>query len=441
MKPAPTETGLVVPEPGPNGNDPNSPAGLAASYRAVRRQTEALCAPLAVEDYVVQSMPDASPAKWHLAHTSWFFETFLLTPGLPGYRVFSPAYAYLFNSYYNALGERIPRPRRGLLSRPPVEEIYRYRAHVDEHVLDLLEGADARRWPGLAPVLTLGLNHEQQHQELILTDLKHLFWCNPLRPVYREQEERNAGGAGPARWISFPGGLGEIGHRGEEFAYDNERPRHPVFLAPFRLASRPVTCGEYRAFMDDGGYRRPELWLSHGWAACCREQWQAPLYWEQEAGRWRTFTLAGMRDVCDAEPVCHVSHYEADAFARWSGARLPTEAEWEAAAGEPRAGNFLEGGELHPAPPAAAPGSPAPHQMFGDVWEWTASPYVAYPGYRPAAGALGEYNGKFMVNQMVLRGGSCCTPRSHIRRTYRNFFPPEARWQFSGLRLARDEED
>jgi ergothioneine biosynthesis protein EgtB len=412
--------------------------GLSARYRDVRRLTEDLCAPLAVEDYVVQSMPDASPAKWHLAHTSWFFETFVLTPGLPGYRPLSAAFGYLFNSYYNAVGDRHPRPKRGLLTRPTVDEVYRYRAHVDEYMQRLLDDADDGL-SRLRPTVVLGLHHEQQHQELILTDIKHLLGGNPLRPAYRELPAAAPARSVSLRWLTYPGGLRWLGHAGDGFAFDNESPRHQVYLRPFQLASRLVTNAEYLAFLEGGGYARPELWLSDGWNARCAQDWQAPLYWEKRDGAWWTFTLGGPRPVEGAEPVCHVSSYEADAFARWAGARLPIEAEWEVAASAcPPAGNLLDGGRLHPAALADDADDGLPRQHFGEVWEWTGSPYMPYPGYRPAAGALGEYNGKFMCNQMVLRGGSCVTPPGHVRRTYRNFFPPDARWQFSGLRLARD---
>jgi ergothioneine biosynthesis protein EgtB len=410
------------------------PATLAERYRQVRQCTEALCEGLEPEDHVIQSMPDASPLKWHLAHTSWFFETFLLAEHAPGYQPFHPRYGFLFNSYYNAVGDRHARDRRGVLSRPTVREVYAYRAYVDEHTAALLARGVGEP---AAAVLELGLHHEQQHQELILTDLKHAFASNPLRPVYREQAPAAGGDPLPLEWVRYAAGLRWLGHDGGGFAYDNEGPRHRAYVHAFALASRLTTCAEYLAFMEDGGYARPELWLSDGWTARQHHGWDAPLYWEKRDGDWRHMTLAGMRPVEPAEPVCHVSYYEADAFARWSGARLPTEAEWEAAAGGvPVAGNFLESGRYHPAPAAEADGRPS--QMLGDAWEWTASPYTPYPGYRPAAGALGEYNGKFMCNQMVLRGGSVATPASHIRASYRNFFPPEARWQFSGIRLARD---
>ena len=408
---------------------------LLSCYQEVRQVTESLCAPLATEDYVVQSMPDASPAKWHLAHTSWFFETFVLKPALGGDALVSPEYAYLFNSYYNAVGERIARGERGLISRPTVAEVYRYRRIVDDRVRSLLgeAGADALRRTG--PAVVLGLNHEQQHQELILTDIKHAFGRNPVRPAYRERGELKGSPPDPVRWRRFPAGLRSIGHDGRGFAFDNESPRHPVYLGPFRLADRLVTNGEYLAFLDDGGYDRPEFWLSDGWNARTLNRWSAPLYWDKDR---TVFTMAGTRALNENEPVCHVSYYEADAFARWSNARLPTEAEWEVAAeGSAIRGNLLEAERFHPAPGEEPDGEPAFSQLFGDVWEWTSSPYAAYPGFRPAAGALGEYNGKFMCNQFILRGGSCATPRAHLRSTYRNFFPPEARWQFTGIRLAR----
>jgi ergothioneine biosynthesis protein EgtB len=408
---------------------------LAARYAAVRQATVRLAAPLATEDLVAQSMPEASPTKWHLAHTTWFFEVFLLLPRLPGYRVFHEAFEALFNSYYEAVGTPFPRPRRGLCTRPTVAEVMRYRAHVDEAMGALL--AQRAGDEALAALVTLGLAHEEQHQELILTDLKHLFYQNPLRPAYRERPAVIPGETPPLTWLEHPGGVVEIGHGGEGFFYDNESPRHRVFLRPFAIATRPVTCGELRAFVEDGAYENPALWLSDGFAMVRAAGLVAPLYWEKRDGAWATYTLAGMRPLDDAEPVCHVSHYEADAFARWSSARLPTEAEWEVAARSfPPAGTFLEDHRFHPAPRGAGEG---PH-FFGDVWEWTASAYLPYPGYRPPAGALGEYNGKFMSGQMVLRGGSAFTPRGHVRPTYRNFFPPGARWQLSGLRLARDVE-
>jgi ergothioneine biosynthesis protein EgtB len=413
---------------------------LIFSFEDVRSLTEQICAPLAVEDYGVQSMPDASPAKWHLAHTSWFFETFVLAVAQRDYRPFHPQFGFLFNSYYNSVGAFWPRGQRGLLSRPTVAEVFAYRCHVDESLLRLLcEGS--RSIPSeIRARIVLGLNHEQQHQELLLTDLKHAFAFNPLRPAYRERPPApEVPKTAALHWLAYPGGLHEIGHTGGGFAYDNEGPRHRVFLAPFQLASRLVTSGEYRAFMEDGGYQRPEFWLSDGWATRRAEDWQAPLYWEKRDGSWFSLTLGGLHPVADAGPVCHVSYYEADAYARWAEARLPTEAEWETAAETcPLEGAFLDPEELHPRPVADSTSKGHPIQMFGDLWQWTSSPYVAYPGYRPAEGALGEYNGKFMCNQMVLRGGSCATPRSHFRRSYRNFFPPQARWQFTGIRLAND---
>jgi ergothioneine biosynthesis protein EgtB len=412
---------------------------LAAQYQAVRAQTERLCDPLQTEDYLLQSMPDASPVKWHLAHTSWFFETFVLAPLMSGYRPFHPQFGFLFNSYYEAVGPRWPRPRRGLMSRPTVAEVFRYRAHVDEQVGRLLRSAPAEAQERAAAVLVLGMHHEQQHQELILTDLKHAWSANPLHPVYREALPPNPLAGSEAGWVDVPAGVVEIGHAGDGFAYDNEGPRHRTLLHGARLARRLVTNAEYLAFMDDGGYRRPELWLSDGWAARQAHGWEAPLYWHEGDGGWQAVTLGGLRPVDPREPVCHVSFFEADAFARWAGARLPTEAEWEVAAGPaPPAGHFLEGDRFHPAADAAPDDRGPLVQAFGDVWQWTASPYVGYPGYRPSAGALGEYNGKFMCNQFVLRGASCATPRSHARRTYRNFFPADARWQFTGIRLARE---
>jgi ergothioneine biosynthesis protein EgtB len=434
-------------DPGPIVSDPGFDRdAIWRYYQSVRRTTEALCAPLEIEDYVVQSMADASPVKWHLAHTSWFFETFVLGLGKSGQAPVNSQYAYLFNSYYNAVGERIARDRRGLLSRPTVADVYGYRTAIDGKIEEFLDRADEVELARVRATLVLGLHHEQQHQELILTDLKHALAGNPLRPVYRKREKGAAQGGVSSQvgWASFPAALRSIGHEGDGFAFDNETPRHPEHVASFALADRLVTNQEFLAFMEDGGYRRPEFWLSDGWAARTRNGWGAPLYWELEGGRWRVFTLAGTQDLDPSEPVCHVSFYEADAFARWAGDRLATEAEWETAAtadGQPPAGNFLESDRLHPAPgpnDGARSTFPRPAQLLGDVWEWTQSPYTPYPGFRPTAGALGEYNGKFMCNQIVLRGGSCATPRSHIRPTYRNFFPPEARWQFSGIRLARD---
>ncbi len=430
----------------PAPRDLGHPGALspAERYLWVRARTAAIASPLAVEDYVVQSMPDVSPTKWHLAHTSWFFETFVLEPAVDGYEPFHPRFRVLFNSYYNAVGPMWERPVRGLLSRPTVQEVYAYRDHVDRHLREFLESGPADRRREMAPVVEIGLNHEQQHQELMLTDLKHVLSVNPLRPVYRDMDLAPEGRVRPVEWLDFDEAVREIGHPGGGFAYDNEGPRHRELVPAFRLADRLVTAGEYLAFMEDGGYRRPELWLSDGWVTVQREGWTAPLYWETVDGRPHQFTLSGLRPVRLSEPMVHLSHYEADAFARWSDARLPTEGEWETAAAEaPLQGNFVESDRLHPVPlgdrerevgagasepadPRGTAGGRTAAQLFGDVWEWTSSPYTAYPGYRAPEGALGEYNGKFMINQMVLRGGSCATPVSHIRRTYRNFFPPTA---------------
>jgi len=408
---------------------PGKSAGLR--YRSIRRATLALAADLSAEDCALQSMPDASPVKWHLAHTTWFFETFLLERD-PRYPRFDAAYRVLFNSYYNAVGEKHPRAERGMLSRPSLDDVLAYRRHVDDAVLDLLS---TDRLPG--ELLELGLQHEQQHQELILTDLKHLLSRNPLKPAYQKKWPLTPIRAREPRWIAHAGGLCEIGHAGPLFAFDNEMPRHRVWIEPFEIASHPVTHGDFIRFIAEGGYRRPELWLAAGWELA--RAWQAPLYWEKDEQGWRTFTLHGMVTVDPNTPICHISFFEADAYARWAGARLPTEAEWEVAArGTPCSGNFLESGALHPLAAREEPSPGTLPQAFGDVWEWTRSEYAPYPGFRTAAGAVGEYNGKFMSNQYVLRGGSCATPASHIRATYRNFFPADARWQFSGVRLARD---
>ncbi|TVP67681.1 MAG: ergothioneine biosynthesis protein EgtB [Leptolyngbya sp. LCM1.Bin17] len=412
-------------------------AKLCAQYQAVRGLSETLCQPLAIEDYGIQAMADVSPPKWHLAHTTWFFETFLLLPYLPAYQAFHPTYNYLFNSYYEAVGERHPRPQRGLLSRPTVAQVYQYRAHVDQAM-----GALLRQQGDQSPVAaltTLGLHHEQQHQELLLTDLKYNLAQNPLRPAYRPDLPQAMANPGPLKFVEFAGGLYTIGHQGEglaadEFTFDNEGPAHQVYLQDFALANRLVTNGEYLAFMEAGGYQTPKYWLSEGWATIQDQGWQAPLYWEQQDGQWWTMTLAGLQPLGLDQPVTHLSYFEADAFAQWCGYRLPTEAEWEVAThGVPPQGNLLAADYLHPQP---ATGVEPLEQLYGDTWEWTQSAYLPYPGFRPAAGAVGEYNGKFMCNQMVLRGGSCVTPPGHIRPTYRNFFPPSARWQFSGIRLA-----
>lgn len=403
----------------------------------VRRASLDLCAPLTPEDMMVQSCPEASPAKWHLAHTSWFFETFILREFVPGYQPFHPDFLWLFNSYYNSVSDQPQKKLRASFSRPSIQSILAYRDHVDAALEELFATG--------APVeatrrLILGLHHEQQHGELLLTDAKHAFWSNPLRPVYREEPlPRRLATVSSQSWVSFEGGVSEIGHADEGFCFDNEEPRHKVWLEPFQLATRPVSCAEYLQFMEDGGYTNPDLWLSEGWDTVTREGWQAPLYWHREGDSdpWTVFTLRGDEplSILLDTPVCHVSYFEADAFARWAGMKLPTEAEWEHAAANVEAdeANLLEGGTLHP----LASSENGLQQMFGGVWEWTASAYLGYPGYAALPGALGEYNGKFMCNQMVLRGGSVATPASHIRASYRNFFAPSTRWQFSGIRLAR----
>ena len=409
---------------------------LLERFNAIRETTRSLTAPLSAEDCTVQSMADASPVKWHLAHTTWFFETFILTPSAPGYQVFHPAFKVLFNSYYNGVGEKHPRPERGLITRPGLGDVLVYREHVESAMRELI--ASSAYGGDVAALIELGLNHEQQHQELIVTDLKHMLSMNPLKPAYQKQWPLTPIEAREPSWIAFAGGLKEVGHDAQGFAFDNEAPRHRVWLEPFELASQPVTHGAFIDFIEDGGYERPDLWLSLGWDAVKGRGWKAPLYWEKKDGRWHTFTLRGLAPVEPNTPICHVSFFEADAFARWASARLPTEFEWEsAAAGVSQAGNFLESGALHPLALREAAPEGMPAQMFGDVWEWTRSEYGPYPGFRPAAGAVGEYNGKFMCAQYVLRGGSCATPASHIRASYRNFFPPDARWQFSGVRLAR----
>jgi ergothioneine biosynthesis protein EgtB len=423
----------------PSRDEQNRAAALLARFRQVRGFSERLCETLVPEDYVVQSMPDVSPTKWHLAHTSWFFETFILKVWMARYRTEVPQYAYLFNSYYNAAGDMHRRDLRGLISRPTVAETYRFRRSIDTQIQELIEGADDELLAAIEPVFTIGLHHEQQHQELLLTDIKHVFAQNPLYPVFREREELpEARRIAPAGFVGFAEATLEIGHSGRGFSYDNEGPRHRALVPEFALATRPVTNGEYLGFIEAGGYRRPEFWLSLGWNTVNEQRWEAPLYWLKQEGAWWNFTLAGLRPIDESEPVTHVSYFEADAFANWQGARLPTEFEWERAAVElPIEGNFVDSERFHPAPVEAQPNDVLT-QVFGDVWEWTRSGYLPYPGYRAGPGALGEYNGKFMCNQMVLRGGSCATSRDHIRPTYRNFFQPEKRWQFTGIRLARD---
>jgi ergothioneine biosynthesis protein EgtB len=412
---------------------------LIEQFRRVRDFSTCLCRSLQPEDYVVQSMPDVSPTKWHLAHTSWFFETFVLKVWMPRYRSEVPQYAYLFNSYYNAAGDMHRRDLRGLISRPTVAETYRFRESIDQCVIKLIEDADDALVMEIEPVLTLGVHHEQQHQELLVTDIKHVFSQNPLYPVFQPSAAEPTGKVAPQHFVEFDEATVMIGHDGAGFSYDNEGPRHRALVPVFSLSNRLITNGEYLAFMEARGYTRPEFWLSLGWTTVNEQRWQAPLYWVQRDGTWWNFTLSGFRPVNESEPVTHVSYFEADAYANWDGARLPTEFEWEHAASDlPIEGNFVDAQHFHPVPAVSANGENALLQMFGDVWEWTRSAYLPYPGYRTVPGALGEYNGKFMCNQMILRGGSCATSRSHIRPTYRNFFQPEKRWQFTGIRLARD---
>ncbi|QDT31685.1 ergothioneine biosynthesis protein EgtB [Thalassoglobus polymorphus] len=403
----------------------------------VRTFSETITNSLEREDFVIQSMPDVSPAKWHLAHTTWFFETFVLEPSVPDYQLFHPQFRFLFNSYYNAVGDRHPRAHRGMLSRPTIDEVRKYRAYVDHALakLNVEQLSDEVR-----SVIEIGIHHEQQHQELMLTDIKHVLNINPLRPAYRsdlttpEPSEPQA-----LSWSHFDSGIHQVGHAGDNFHFDNEAPRHEVLLRDFQLANRLTSNQEYLEFIEDRGYQRPELWLSEGWDAVQQLGWTCPLYWERVNDEWQTFTLAGMRDLHLQEPVTHVSFFEADAFARWKGCRLPTEFEWEHVAQIYQPGpqsNFVEEDLLHPRSAPTPDDQKSPAQLYGDAWEWTASPYIAYPGYHPPDGAIGEYNGKFMSSQWVLRGGSCVTSKSHIRPTYRNFFHPEKRWQFTGIRLA-----
>ena len=424
---------------------------ITAYYTRVRHDSELLCEPLEVEDYGIQTMPEVSPPKWHLAHTSWFFETMLLKPFQKDYKEYNPKFAILFNSYYDTIGSYHPRHQRGLLSRPTVDEVYRYRNYVDDAMTRLLSNTEHPLYKKINSLTILGLNHEQQHQELLLTDIKHIFASNPLRPVYKHSVRKQQTTAKKLKekqmtinWIEFNGGIKTVGNAGLGFSYDNEGPLHKVYLENYQLASRPVTNGQFLAFINDGGYQEVSHWLSDAWMLLKQQQWQAPLYWEQIDNNWYSMTLAGLQEIDEDAPVCHVSYFEAAAYVRWAnktqpGIRLPTEAEWEIAANElPIKGNLRDLSILQPCSINQAATKTQPQQMFGDVWEWTQSPYTAYPGYHAASGPMGEYNGKFMSSQMVLRGGSCVTPPDHIRATYRNFFYPHERWQFSGFRLARD---
>jgi len=408
---------------------------LAQRFNAARSCSQRLAVPLSDEDQTPQSMEDASPTKWHLAHTTWFFEELVLKAHASGYREFDPRFAYCFNSYYETLGERHPRPRRGLLTRPTCAEVRAYRAHVDDAMMRMFDVDDLSN--EALDLIELGINHEQQHQELLLTDILSLFAVQPLRPAYRAETDTAQGANPPMDWIGFDGGIFTVGHDGDGFAYDNEGPRHDQLIRPFKLAHRTVTNGDWLEFMADGGYETATLWLADGWATVNAEGWRAPGYWEEREGQWHQMGLGGLVPVDPARPVCHISYYEAQAFALWAGKRLPSEFEWEIAARDaPERGNMMGAGLLRPAPTSAPDG--ALQQMFGNLWEWTSSPYSAYPGFSTAPGAVGEYNGKFMCGQYVLRGGSLATPDEHVRRTYRNFFYPHQRWQFMGLRLASD---
>lgn len=414
----------------PSQNELTQREWLLKLFFEVRSASMNLCSNLEIEDFGLQAVKETSPPKWHLAHTTWFFETFILNTVEPDYQEYHPHFKYLFNSYYDAVGEQFARPMRGLLTRPTVNEVMAYRELVDEAIAALVNSCSSGDWLVIAKLLELGCNHEEQHQELLLTDLKYGFSLNPLKPAYQKNIAEECKAA-PEKWLSFPGGLHSLGHTGSGFSFDNERPLHQVYVAPYKLASRLVTNGEFLEFIEAGGYEKPEYWLSDGFAHVKSNGWKNPLYWSYREGSWHEFTLSGEKPLNEHEPVSHLSFYEAEAYARFRGKRLPTEAEWELAVeGQPVEGNLRETGALHP---RATKGS---NQFFGDVWEWTSSSYSPYPGYKPEPGAVGEYNGKFMANQMVLRGGSCVTPAGHIRATYRNFFYPPDRWQFTGLRLA-----
>lgn len=409
---------------------------MELEFLKVRTFTHQIVEPLETEDFVIQPMENTSPAKWHLAHTSWFFETFVLEKYQPDFESLHPQYAYFFNSYYLQTGVPFSRADRGLLSRPTVKEVFEYRKYVNDKVVDFIQNCDEDTWKEASKVVEIGINHEQQHQELILTDIKYLLAQNPLLPVYKERATPDSEIPGELQWITFEECIVEIGNKGNEFTYDNEHPVHRTFIQNFELANRLITNREFLEFMNDGGYERSELWLDEGWSKVKSEDWKSPLYWFLRNGSWFNFTLSGARKVSLNEPVTHISYYEADAFARWKDCRLPTEQEWEYACGDLEIdGNFVDGNTFHPL--AVKNKEKGLKQMFGDVWEWTQSSYSPYPGYKPLPGALGEYNGKFMANQYVLRGGSCATSNSHIRKTYRNFFHADARWQFSGIRLAK----
>ncbi|WP_349407343.1 ergothioneine biosynthesis protein EgtB [Pseudalkalibacillus sp. SCS-8] len=414
---------------------------LTQQFKQIREFTEEIVSPLETEDFVIQSIPDVSPPKWHLAHTTWFFETFILVPYKEGFTRYNATYDYLFNSYYETHGTPYPRHARGLLSRPSVDEIFKYRNYINEHMTELLEGCSQETYRQIQPILEIGLHHELQHQELLITDIKYNFSINPLKPIYQEfeQDDDNAMDVPGLEWITFNGGVVETGSSSEGFSFDNERPVHKSYLNDYAIANRPVTNDEFLSFIEDGGYEKPEYWLSEGWSAVKEQNWKAPLYWEKRDGEWYTFTMHGMKKVSENEPVTHISFFEADAFARWAGYRLPTETEWEHAMRDVQImGNFADQNRYHPSPNYERKGHPSIVKAFGDNWEWTSSPYAPYPQSKPLEGTLGEYNAKFMCNQMVLRGGSCATHSTHIRLTYRNFFHPEKRWQFSGLRLAKD---
>lgn len=416
--------------------DRHSKQHLSKRFQAIRSFSNRLADPLELEDFVIQAMENTSPTKWHLAHVSWFYETFVLEKAIPDYESLHPQYAYIFNSYYLQTGQPHDRSKRGLLSRPTVKEVFEYRDYVNEQILSFIDQADQKKLSEYGPVIEIGNHHEQQHQELMLTDLKYMFAQNPLFPAYRELDLSGGEQPDALHWLSFDEGLYKIGSNGDEYTYDNEHPRHRTFLQSFELADRLITNAEFMQFMEDGGYERSPLWLDDGWATVNERNWDAPLYWKQKDGEWHYYTLGGLKEVNPHAPVTHISYYEAEAFARWAGARLPTEAEWEVAIGDrPIKGNFVESGTYHPRPLQEE--TDGLQQMYGDVWEWTSSSYEPYPGYEPLPGALGEYNGKFMCSQYVLRGGSCATSETHIRSTYRNFFYPDARWQFNGLRLAR----